>query len=82
MQTPLTSKQQRLLDYLQDSIAASGISPSLRQAAGDLGVSHTAVAQTLNRLAEKGLIRRSGRYGGKGVDPAVRPLWPGHSSYQ
>ncbi|MFP4532213.1 MAG: transcriptional repressor LexA, partial [Desulfobacterales bacterium] len=63
MSSPLTAKQQQLLDYFQDWIARSGASPSLRQAAQDLGVSHTAVAQTLSRLEEKGFIKREGRYG-------------------
>ncbi|MFP4159330.1 MAG: transcriptional repressor LexA [Desulfobacterales bacterium] len=59
----LTSKQQRLLDYLREKIEAAGASPSLRQAAADLGVSHAAVARTLKLLEEKGLVRREGRYG-------------------
>ncbi len=63
MQSSLTPKQQRLLDYLAEAIAESGASPSLRQAADDLGVSHTAVAQALKLLENKGLIRREGRYG-------------------
>ncbi|MDZ7833392.1 MAG: transcriptional repressor LexA [Desulfobacterales bacterium] len=63
MSSPLTAKQQQLLDYFQDWIAESGDSPSLRQAAQDLAVSHTAVAQTLNRLEEKGFLKREGRYG-------------------
>ncbi len=63
MPIQLTPKQQRLLDYLREWIARSGISPSLRQAAQDLGISHTAVAQTLKVLEEKGLAKREGRYG-------------------
>lgn len=63
MPPPLTAKQQLLLDYFEDRIAQSGSSPSLRQAAQDLGISHTAVAQTLKRLEEKGFIKREGRYG-------------------
>ncbi|MCF8110166.1 MAG: transcriptional repressor LexA [Desulfobacteraceae bacterium] len=63
MQKRLTSKQQRLLDYLRGKIAAEGTSPSLRQAAADLGISHTAVAQTLKVLEEKGFAGRQGRYG-------------------
>ena len=63
MHPPLTSKQQRLLDYFEDRITESGVSPSLRQAAQDLGISHTSVAQTLKLLEDKGLIRREGRYG-------------------
>jgi repressor LexA len=62
MRTPLTPKQQRLLDYFEDRIAESGASPSLRRTARDLGISHTAVAQTLKLLEDKGLIKREGRY--------------------
>jgi repressor LexA len=63
MPSSLTPKQKRLLEYLQAAAAASGTTPSLRQAAQALGVSHTAVAQSLKRLEEKGLLRREGRYG-------------------
>ena len=63
MPASLTAKQQRLLDYLQKWIAEAGDSPSLRQAAQDLDISHTAVAQTLRRLEEKGFLKREGRYG-------------------
>ncbi|MFW6333665.1 MAG: transcriptional repressor LexA [Desulfosalsimonas sp.] len=59
----LTSKQQRLLNYLREKIEAAGASPSLRQAAADLGVSHAAVARTMKLLEEKGVVRREGRYG-------------------
>jgi repressor LexA len=58
----LTPKQQQLLDYLTAEIGRSGRAPSLRQAAADLGVSHTAVAQGLGVLEKKGHIRRDGRY--------------------
>ncbi|MGM0403173.1 MAG: transcriptional repressor LexA, partial [Thermodesulfobacteriota bacterium] len=44
MQPQLTPKQQRLLEYLRERIETSGTAPSLREAARDLGVSHTAVA--------------------------------------
>lgn len=63
MQKQLTSRQQRLLDYLREKIAAEGTSPSLRQAAADLDISHTAVAQTLKVLEKKGFVGRQGRYG-------------------
>ena len=63
MRNLLTPKQQRLLDYLREAIAGTGVSPSLRQAAQDLGISHAAVAQTLKLLEDKGAIRREGRYG-------------------
>jgi repressor LexA len=63
MLRPLTPTQQRLLDYLQRTIAADGLSPSLREAAAALGVSHAAVARTLKALEAKGCVRRAGRYG-------------------
>ena len=37
--------------------------PTLRQAAVDLGVSHTAVAQLMTQLEKKGVLAREGRYG-------------------
>ncbi len=62
MKIRLTPKQQRFLDYLQREIAKTGLCPSLRQAAADLGVSHAAIAQLLRVLEEKGYVRREGRY--------------------
>lgn len=62
MRTPLTSKQKRLIDYLQREINHRGAAPSLRQAALDLGVSHTAIAQSLKALETKGYVKRKGRY--------------------
>jgi repressor LexA len=62
MQPDLTVKQQRLLDYLQQTIGDRNHIPSLRQAAADLGVSHAAVAQGLKSLEDKGYVRREGRY--------------------
>jgi repressor LexA len=62
MRQQLTPRQQQLLEYFQRRIAALGAPPSLRQAAADLGVSHTAIAQSLRLLEEKGYIRREGRY--------------------
>jgi repressor LexA len=58
----LSPKQKRLLDYLRRRIQRDGSAPSLRRAAGDLGVSHAAVAQGLRILEEKGYLRRDGRY--------------------
>ncbi len=58
----LTAKQQRLLTYLEREIRSRGRAPSLREAAGDLGISHAAVAQTMKALEAKGVIRRDGRY--------------------
>jgi repressor LexA len=62
MQTELTQKQKRLLDYLQNEIRQSGKPPSLRRTAVVLGVSHAAVAQGLRTLESKGYLRREGRY--------------------
>lgn len=62
MQRSLTPKQQRLFTYIKDCIAKTGASPSLRQAAQDLGVSHMTVSQTIKILETKGLIKREGRY--------------------
>ena len=62
MLSDLTDKQQRFLDYLRRRVERTGSVPSLRRAAADLGVSHTAVAQMLNALQEKGLVQRDGPY--------------------
>jgi repressor LexA len=62
MDRQLTSGQKRLFDYLKTTIERTGSAPSLRQAAGDLGVSHAAVSQGLKRLEQKGVVRRQGRY--------------------
>jgi repressor LexA len=62
MQPTLTEKQQRVLDYLQHEIVRSGQTPSLRQAAADIGVSHAAIAQIIRALEEKGHLKRGGRY--------------------
>ncbi len=62
MQLSLTPKQKRLMAYLQRQVSEKGIFPSLRQAALDLGISHTAVAQMLKLLEKKERIKREGRY--------------------
>jgi repressor LexA len=62
MRTELTPKQKRLLTYLETQVARHGRTPSLREMAGDLSVSHAAVAQTLKALEAKGMVRRAGRY--------------------
>jgi len=65
MKPRLTPKQQRFLDYLQREIARSGLCPSLRQAAAELGVSHAAIARIFRVLEKKGYVRRKGRYSRK-----------------
>lgn len=58
----LTDTQKRFFEYLAQRIGADGRAPSLRQAAADMGVSHTAVAQLINQLEKKGVLARAGRY--------------------
>ncbi|MGD2271365.1 MAG: transcriptional repressor LexA [Desulfobacterales bacterium] len=62
MQPNLTPKQQRFLRYLEREFNRSGKTPSLRQAAFDMGVSHAAVSQLIKALEEKGTVKREGRY--------------------
>ena len=77
----ITSKQQRFLDYLEQELRRRGKTPSLRQAARDLGVSHAAVSQMLKTLETKGLVRRDGRYSrtvqllNRAGDPAAAMRW-------
>jgi repressor LexA len=58
----LTPGQKRLFDYLESAIKSTGGTPSLRQAACDLGISHATVSQHLKQLEQKGVARRQGRY--------------------
>ncbi len=62
MRQTLTPNQQKVLDYLKQKIKIDGVPPSLRTAAGDLSISHAAVAQTLKALEDKAHIKREGRY--------------------
>jgi len=64
-QPELTPRQREFFDYLRQRIQGSEGAPSLREAAEDLGISHTAVASLLHTLQEKGVIRRDGRYSRK-----------------
>ena len=59
----LTRKQKKAFDYLEREIKRKGRAPSLRQAAADLGISHTAVAQFIRSLEKKGFLQRMGKYG-------------------
>lgn len=58
----LTTKQSEFLGYLKEYFRREGRAPSLRGAAAELGVSHTAVAQLLTQLEKKGVVEREGRY--------------------
>lgn len=62
MRSMLTPRQKVFLAYLRQKISRTGKSPSLRQAASDLSVSHAAVAQSLRVLEAKGYVKREGRY--------------------
>ncbi len=62
MQPELTPKQQQFLGYLEREITRVGKAPSLRQAAADMDVSHSAVSQLIKALEEKGMLKRAGRY--------------------
>ena len=59
---PLTRRQRECFDYLRNRMEAGQDAPSLRTAAEELGVSHTAVAGLLQTLQDKGWLRREGRY--------------------
>ncbi len=61
----LTPKQQHFLEYLKRKHAQNEGTPSLRQAAADIGISHMAVAQFIRALEAKGYIKRDGRYSRK-----------------
>ncbi len=58
----LTKKQKNLLSYLAQYKKDHEETPSLRQCAIDLGVSHTAIAQMVKTLENKGAIKRGGKY--------------------
>jgi repressor LexA len=58
----LSDKQRAFLEFLEREIARTGKAPSLRQAAAELGISHSAVVQYVKALEEKGYVKRDGRY--------------------
>jgi repressor LexA len=62
MRDDLTEKQGKFFEYLKQEVEKTGAAPSLRTAAGELGISHAAVAQMLKMLEDKGYIKREGRY--------------------
>jgi repressor LexA len=62
MTAQLTTGQKRLFNYLKSAIQRTGSTPSLRQAARDLGISHSAVSQGVKLLEQKGVVKREGRY--------------------
>ncbi len=58
----LTHKQKQFYAYLTTKLTEEGKAPSLRQAALDMNVSHTAIAQLLAQLEKKGVLERDGHY--------------------
>lgn len=62
MRPKLTQNQQNVMTYMKQKVETEGTFPSLRTAAAELSISHTAVAQTLKALEDKAYIRRDGRY--------------------
>lgn len=58
----LTDRQDLFLQYLKERIEEDGRAPSLRRAARDMEISHTAVAQMLGQLEKKGVLERGGHY--------------------
>lgn len=65
MQPELTPKQQRFFNYLEREIVKTGKTPSLRQSAAEMGVSHAAISQLIKALEKKGILKRDGRYSRK-----------------
>jgi repressor LexA len=63
MRPELTTRQSELYHFLKEKITRRGRTPSLREAADDLGVSHMAVSQQIRNLEAKGYLRRDRRYG-------------------
>jgi repressor LexA len=62
MPLDLTPKQQQLFCYFERAIRKTGKAPSLRQAAADMGVSHSAISQLIKALEKKEAVKRDGRY--------------------
>jgi len=62
MRLELTPRQQSFLIYLEEQISRTGKTPSLRRAAADMNVSHTAISQLIKALEEKRVIMRESRY--------------------
>ncbi|WP_022849832.1 transcriptional repressor LexA [Limisalsivibrio acetivorans] len=64
-----TEKQKRFLDYIENFSDTYGYSPSVREIAGGLGLSSTAsVKKMLDRLEERGFIRRGGSGTARGIE--------------
>ena len=58
MKSNLTEKQIRVLRFFRDFRANHGISPTLEEAAAEIGVSKITVYEHLNQLIKKGAVHR------------------------
>ncbi|MCL4458563.1 MAG: transcriptional repressor LexA [Chloroflexi bacterium] len=57
--SPLSTRQQRILDFIRDFLAENGYPPTIREIGDAIGISSTsAVDYNLNILERKGYIRR------------------------
>lgn len=57
----LTAKEQRVLEYVQQTIENEGYAPSVRDICASLGIRSTSTAHLyLRKLSEKGYIRKNG----------------------
>lgn len=57
----LTKRQDEVLQYIKEYMVSHGYPPTVREIGQDMGVSSPATIHThLNKLAEKGFIRKSG----------------------
>ena len=60
----LTKKQQRLLDFISDYIDKNNISPTYREIAAGLELkSVSSVAEHIDNLVARGVLKRSGDHG-------------------
>ena len=79
--TPLTSRQHKIVQVIEDSIRVNGYAPSLREIGDAVGLASTSsVAYQLSVLAEKGCLTREA---GRGRPCSMRPpgrLWSGSRS--
>ena len=56
----LTTKEQRVLDFVQQTIENEGYAPSVRDICASLGIKSTSTAHSyLRKLNEKGYIRKN-----------------------
>lgn len=75
--TALTERQQQVLAFVAEQMAAHGRPPSLREIATALRLpQHSSAQACLDALVRRGLIERAGGHRGLRVLPAARPWLP------